>query len=114
VNSPTPGVRLDHLVFGGPAPEPPVSDFVCEGACLSASLLGANTYSGSFNTTQEKWFVVEDTVSGWQASELGSRTIRVNGEVVTPGGALPPRTADGRHYFEFTAGSPTWTSWSFW
>jgi hypothetical protein len=57
---------------------------------------------------------VEDTISGWQTSELGSRTIRVNGEAVTPGGALPPRTADGHYYFEFTAGSPTWTSWSFW
>jgi hypothetical protein len=114
VNSPTPGVRLDNLVFGGPAPEPPLSDYVCSGACLSATALQANTYSGSLGTTQAVWFVVEDAVNGWQASELGSRTVRVNGEVVAPGGALPLRAADGRYYFEFSAGTPTWTSWNFW
>lgn len=83
-------------------------------ACYDAAPLSRNQQSGSFNTRGERWFVVTDTINGWQASEVQGRTIRVNGVVRTPGQMpLPPRV-DGRYYFQFTAGQNTWASWSFW
>jgi hypothetical protein len=103
-----PGLSLDGVSF---APGP----FQCTGGCLSATPLARNVNSGPFNTLGERWFVVTGPINGWQASETAGRTIRVNGVVVTPGQMpLPPAVNGTTYYFDFSAGSRSWASWSFW
>ncbi len=108
-------INVDNLRFTNEyPPPPPVSSFACEGACLAAIPIAKDEQSGNFDDTGERWYVVTDEVLGWQASEVGTRTISVNGVPVTPGEMpLPPRSG-GAHYFQFSAGDPSWTSWSFW
>ncbi|HEY0466191.1 MAG TPA: carbohydrate-binding domain-containing protein, partial [Polyangiaceae bacterium] len=104
-----PGISLDGVSFAVDGP------YQCTGGCLTATPLARNQNSGSFNTTGERWFVVSDSINGWQASEMAGRTIRVNGVVVTPGQMPLPAPVNGTtYYFNFSAGSRTWASWSFW
>ena len=103
------GISLDGVSFAVDA-----SGFQCTGACLSATPLARNQNSGAFGTTGERWFVVNTTINGWQASEMAGRTIRVNGVLVTPGQMPLPPAVNGSHYFQFSAGSFDWASWSFW
>jgi len=42
------------------------------------------------------------------------RQIRVNGVLKTPGQMPLPAKIDGKRYFQFTAGSFNYASWSFW
>jgi hypothetical protein len=103
-----PGISLDGVSFALDA------GFQCTGACLSATPLARNQNSGAFGTTGERWFVVSQHINGWQASEMEGRSIRVNGILVTPGQMPPPAAANGSYYFQFSAGSFSWASWSFW
>jgi hypothetical protein len=89
------------------------SAFVCQGNCLSAQPV-ARYQNAVLNTTGEKWFVVDDMILGWQASESAGRIISVNGIVLQPGQMpLPPRV-NGKYYFHFSAGTYSWAAWSFW
>jgi hypothetical protein len=101
------GISLDGVSFA-------VDGFLCTGACLSATPIARNQNSGPFNTTGERWFVVTTNINGWQASEIQGRTIRVNGVVVTAGQMPLPPAVNGSYYFQFTAGTNNWSSWSFW
>ncbi len=83
-------------------------------ACYDATPLARNQQSGPFNTTGERWFVVTDNPFGWQASEVQGRQIFVNGQLVSPGQMPLPPAINGERYFQFTAGSAPWASWSFW
>lgn len=103
-----PGISLDGVSFALDA------GFRCGGACLRATPLLRSQNSGPFQTTGEQWFVVSQNINGWQASEVAGRTIRVNGVVLAPGQMPPPATANGSYYFQFSAGSFPWASWSFW
>lgn len=103
------GISLDGISFSH---EP--GTFVCSGACASATSLSRYVNSGPFGTTSERWFVVTDNISGWQASQVAGRTITVNGVVVTPGQLPLPAKVDGAYHFQFSGGSYTWASWSFW
>lgn len=103
------GISLDGVSFAIDA-----SSFQCTGACQSATPLARNQSSGAFGTTRERWFVVSTNINGWQASEMAGRTIRVNGVLVTPGQMPLPPAVNGSYYFQFSAGSFNWASWSFW
>jgi hypothetical protein len=86
-------------------------DFVCAGACLTATTV---SYSYTLNTTDEVWFVTDGPVNGWQISEASDRTISVNGVSVNPGETPLTPAADGKYYFNISAGSKAWASWSRW
>jgi hypothetical protein len=58
--------------------------------------------SGSFDTTEAVCFFVEGTFNTWNCSNLGGRTLDVNGAPTMCGGALPEKI-DGGYYFEFGA-----------
>lgn len=88
--------------------------FECVGACQSATPLSRYQNSGAFGTTGERWFVVSENISGWQASQIAGRTITVNGVTVTAGEMPLPAKVDGVYYFQFSGGNFTWASWSFW
>lgn len=63
-------------------------------------------------------FDVTGTVAGWQVSNLGMRTLTVNGKAATPP-TVPAADADGHRIFQFTA-PPSGDdigkncSWSYW
>lgn len=97
-----------------PLPPPPLPEFQCTGDCLNAVALGRYQNSGNFDTTAGMWFVVSESINGWQASNVQGRSIFVNGEQVSPGQMPLPDPVGGKYYFEFTAGDFSWASWSFW
>lgn len=66
-------------VYGAAVP----INFVCQGGCLSAQPL-SRYQNAVLNTTGERWYVVTETVAGWQASEIAGRTISVNGVTLQP------------------------------
>jgi hypothetical protein len=99
-------------VYGDSLPGNP-GGFVCSGACLSAEPAAKNQ-TKVLNTTAERWYVVDDVVGGWQASETTGREIYVNGVKVLPGQMPLPARVNGKYYFRFTEGTNTWASWSFW
>lgn len=82
-------------------------------ACFNATPLSRYQNSG-FLGTGERWFVVTEEPNGWQATNVTGRQIRVNGVLVTPGQMPLPAKVDGKRYFQFTAGSLNYASWSFW
>jgi len=82
-------------------------------ACFNATPLSRYQNSG-FLGTGERWFVVTDEPAGWQATNVQDRQIRVNGVLVTPGQMPLPPKVDGKRYFQFSAGSLNYASWSFW
>jgi hypothetical protein len=103
------GISLDGVSFALDG------SFQCTGGCTSATPLTRFQNSGPFNTLGERWFVVNESINGWQASENTGRTIRVNGVVATPGQMpLPPPVNGTTYYFQFSAGTKPWASWSFW
>jgi hypothetical protein len=81
---------------------------------LSATPIARHQNSGAFGTTGEKWFVVSGEMNGWQASEVSGRSIMVNGVAVSPGEMPLPPLVGGKRYFQFSAGSATYASWSYW
>jgi hypothetical protein len=82
--------------------------------CSQATLLSRYQNSGNFNTTGEKWFYTTEELNGWWTANTQGRTIRVNGQVVTPGSMPLPAPIDGKRYFQFTSGTYAFTSWGFW
>ena len=58
--------------------------------------------SGSFETTDAVCYFVQGTFNTWACSNIGGRTVTVNGAPVICGGPLPAQ-ADGGYYFEFSA-----------
>ncbi|HET9954546.1 MAG TPA: carbohydrate-binding domain-containing protein [Polyangiaceae bacterium] len=102
------GISLEGVSFSAPQP------FQCTGGCLSATPLARNQNSGPFGTTGERWFVVNTSINGWQASEIQGRTITVNGVPVTAGQMPLPAPVGGAYYFRFSAGANNWSSMSFW
>jgi predicted secreted protein len=99
-------------VYGTPAAAGS-GGFVCEGACLNAEP-AAKYQNKILNTTGERWYLVEDVVTGWQASETAGRQIFVNGVQLQPGQMPLPARVNGKYYFRFSPGQYSWTSWSFW
>jgi|GEM_PF-3186339 len=83
-------------------------------ACSQATQLTRYQNSGSFNSLAEKWFYTTDEPNGWWAANVHGRTIRVNGQVLSPGGMPLPAPINGRRYFQFSAGTSLYTSWGFW
>jgi hypothetical protein len=79
------------------------SGAVCEDPRMPAQ--AAN--SGAFGTAGAVCYFVDAMFNTWACSNLGGRTVSVNGGTpsATCGGALPARI-DGGYYFEFSA-SPT-------
>jgi hypothetical protein len=65
--------------------------------------------SGGFGTTDAVCYFVDEQFNAWACSNMGSRTVSVNGMMSMCGGALPARI-DGGYYFEFSAGTPEYTS----
>lgn len=112
--------RFDNLRFTGPIlnSSPPSAEmdsaFVCAGACLDAEVAGALWTPMTLNTTAEKWYMLSQKPSGWQASEMAGRTISINGSPLSAGAPFPAATADGKWFLRFSAGDHTWASWSWW
>jgi hypothetical protein len=57
-------------------------------------------------------YEIDAPMAGWQVSNLGMRTLRVNGMAAMP--PTVPAAVDGKYVIEFGAGSPTYTAWSYW
>lgn len=119
--------RIDNLHFTGTIlnsetdsdPElPPTSgtgaSFVCGGVCLQASAAASAWTPMTLNTLDEKWFVLNQKPSGWQASEMAGRSISANGVPLAVGADFPSAAADGKWYIRFFAGQHSWASWSQW
>ncbi len=68
--------------------------------------------SGNFNTPNAVCYFVDEMFNTWACSNIGTRTVKVNGMASMCGGALPAKM-DGGYYFEFSAGTPDYTSF-FW
>jgi hypothetical protein len=58
-------------------------------------------------------YEIDAPVGGWQVSNLSSRTLTING---MPAGMPPalPAAMGGKYVFEFGAGAPQYTAWSYW
>ena len=69
-----------------------------------------NGDSGSFATADAVCYFVEGMFNAWNCSNLGGRTVTVNGTPTMCGGALP-MPVDGGYYFEFSA-SPAGTNYT--
>jgi DNA-binding beta-propeller fold protein YncE len=86
--------------------------------CYNPIPLARFENSLNFNTFGERWYVVTELPNGWQASNVGNRVIRVNGQVMTPGQMPLPAPIDGdKWYFHFGPGTlpeTQFTNWSFW
>ena len=89
--------------------------FLCDDAdCQSAQTITSGQ-SNVLVSTSSKWYVVNEVINGWQANQLGGRSIFVNGQQVTAGQSLSSITPyNGKYYFHFTIGENTWTEFSFW
>lgn len=78
------------------------------GACpnprMPATPGATNGNSGSFATTGEVCYFVEGSFNQWACSNLGGRTVTINGMPAMCGGALPA-PIDGGYYFDFGASS---------
>ena len=102
--SPT-GARGGTTSTGGRAPVMGGAGTASSVACASPrtpSMPGATQgNSGSFETTDAVCYFVEGTFNTWACSNIGGRTVTVNGTLVTCGGPLPA-PADGGYYFQFS------------
>jgi len=58
--------------------------------------------SGSFDTTEAVCFFVVGTFNAWNCSNIGGRTVTINGSPAMCGDPLPA-PVDGGYYFEFSA-----------
>jgi hypothetical protein len=83
---------------GGGAP----SSVACASPRMPSMAGAMQGNSGSFETTDAVCYFVEGSFNNWACSNLGGRSVTVNGTSVTCGGALPAQ-ADGGYYFEFSA-----------
>jgi hypothetical protein len=71
--------------------------------------------SGSFATLEAVCYFVEGNFNTWQCSNLGGRTVSVNGSTPATmcGGTLPAKV-DGGYYFSFGASTSTSYTSFFW
>ncbi len=69
--------------------------------------------SGSFATADAVCYFVTGTFNAWNCSNLGGRTITVNGTRVGACGAALPMPVDGGYYFDFSASTDGTTYTSF-
>jgi hypothetical protein len=69
--------------------------------------------SGSFMTKNAVCYFVEGTFNAWDCSNLGGRTVTVNGKAGACGAALPAKV-DGGYYFDFTSSPDTDYTSFFW
>lgn len=58
--------------------------------------------SGSFDTTEAVCYFVVGTFNAWNCSNIGGRTVTINGSPAMCGGPLPA-PVDGGYYFQFSA-----------
>jgi hypothetical protein len=134
VNNGAPDFKLDNMGFinelgvmpsenqnedldpnaGGSTPSGGVgANFNCIGACLGA--IQVNKYQTmNLGTTNDVWFVVDQSIAGWQASEMSGRSAMVNGIAVSFGQMPLPAAVNGKYYFHYSAGAHPWASWSMW
>jgi hypothetical protein len=74
----------------------------CENPRDPAQPGAAQGSSGSFDTAEAVCFFVVGTFNAWNCSNIGGRTVTINGSLATCGGSLPA-PVDGGYYFEFSA-----------
>jgi Zn-dependent metalloprotease len=82
-----------------------------------------NTQTGNFNSTSEVCFLVQSAQPLYfNCSQMFSRTVTVNGTLY-PSSACDSSAAkkvklavaaDGKYYFDVSAGNPSWSSIAFW
>jgi hypothetical protein len=73
----------------------------------------ARTTAGTLNTEDSVCYEISGSINGWNAWDLGNRTIQVNGTTVSSGESLPAQI-EGKYYFYFSAGTPSWNGWTYW
>jgi hypothetical protein len=78
------------------------SSVACPSPRMPAMAGATQGNSGSFDTTDAVCYFVEGTFNNWACSNIGGRTVTVNGMPAMCGGPLPAK-ADGGYYFEFSA-----------
>jgi hypothetical protein len=102
---PAPGMTTTPEPEPIPEPVPPASQ--CQA-------IAPNMSSGDIGTEQI-CFTAQAPINGWQVSNIegSGRTITVNGTQVMPNGALPADEG-GVYTFVFSAGEPSWVSFSYW
>lgn len=88
---------------GGGTPSPAVCPDPREPATSGA----AQGDSGSFGTLEAVCYFVEGSFNSWNCSNLGGRTIAVNGTPMLMCGGPLPAKVDGGYYFEFGASAST-------
>lgn len=92
---------------GGSAGSGGSKSVACPDAREPATSGAAQGDSGSFGTLEGVCYFVEGNFNSWNCSNLGGRTISVNGTpLVMCGGPLPEKV-DGGYYFEFGASTST-------
>lgn len=80
------------------------------GPCPNPRMPDQAGNSGSFMTTMAVCYEVTATFNAWMCSNVGTRTVSVNGMPVMCGAWPLPARIDGAYYFEFSAGTPDYTS----
>jgi hypothetical protein len=78
------------------------SSVACASPRMPAMAGATQGNSGSFDTTDSVCYFVTGTFNNWACSNIGGRTVTVNGMPAMCGGPLPAQ-ADGGYYFEFSA-----------
>jgi hypothetical protein len=77
-----------------------------------------NGTSGNFATTGAVCYRAIGGFNAWACNNLGTRTVSVNGVAVVcdgSNGTWPlPALVEGYYYFEFSAGTPDYTSFYWW
>jgi hypothetical protein len=86
-------------------------DTTPEAPQMDCTPLAVGVDSGNLGA-EARCFTVTGTVSGWQVSNLGMRTLTVNGEPPAP--PMLPASVNGSYTFIFGAGQPTYTAFSTW
>jgi hypothetical protein len=86
-------------VGGSDAPSPAACPAPREPATSGA----AQGDSGSFGTLEAVCYFVEGNFNSWNCSNLGGRTVTVNGTPMPMCGGPLPEKVDGGYYFDFGA-----------
>lgn len=87
---------------GGPGTPSPAA---CPDPREPAASGAAQGDSGSFGTMEAVCYFVEGSFNSWNCSNLGGRTVAVNGTPMPMCGGPLPAKVDGGYYFEFGASS---------
>jgi hypothetical protein len=95
------GSKSGGAANGGGSGSP--SPAACPDPRAPATSGAAQGDSGSFGTLEAVCYFVEGTFNSWNCSNLGGRTISVNGTPMPLCGGPLPEKVDGGYYFEFGA-----------